>query len=98
VIRLVSASLPPSDLITRWWCCRSSVVPQATQNESFIANRYKTRGILPRASRKAHKNKGFLEPETFKGSPKLIGHRSISNTVVYTAVADKRIRNIWGKR
>jgi integrase len=27
-----------------------------------------------------------------------MGHRSISNTVVYTAVADKRIRNIWGKR
>jgi hypothetical protein len=22
---------------------------------------------------------------------------SIANTVVYTAVADKRIRNIWGK-
>jgi type 1 fimbriae regulatory protein FimB/type 1 fimbriae regulatory protein FimE len=27
-----------------------------------------------------------------------MGHRSISNTVVYTAVADKRIRNIWSKR
>src|SRR6516164_10828496 len=26
-----------------------------------------------------------------------VGHRSIANTVVYTAVADKRIRNIWGK-
>jgi type 1 fimbriae regulatory protein FimB/type 1 fimbriae regulatory protein FimE len=26
-----------------------------------------------------------------------IGHRSIANTVVYTAVADKSIRNIWGK-
>jgi integrase len=26
-----------------------------------------------------------------------MGHRSISNTVVYTAVADKRIRNIWSK-
>jgi hypothetical protein len=25
------------------------------------------------------------------------GHRSIANTVVYTAVADKRVRNIWGK-
>jgi hypothetical protein len=25
------------------------------------------------------------------------GHRSIANTVVYTAVADKRIRDIWGK-
>jgi hypothetical protein len=24
-----------------------------------------------------------------------MGHRSIANTVVYTAVADKRIRNIW---
>src|SRR5262249_14486085 len=24
-------------------------------------------------------------------------HRSIANTVIYTAVADKRIRNIWGK-
>ena len=24
-----------------------------------------------------------------------MGHRSISNTVIYTAVADKRIRNIW---
>ncbi len=28
---------------------------------------------------------------------KNMGHRSIANTVVYTAVADKRIRNIWGK-
>jgi type 1 fimbriae regulatory protein FimB/type 1 fimbriae regulatory protein FimE len=26
-----------------------------------------------------------------------MGHRSISNTVVYTAVADKRVRNIWRK-
>jgi hypothetical protein len=26
-----------------------------------------------------------------------MGHRSIANTVVYTAVADKRIGNIWGK-
>jgi len=26
-----------------------------------------------------------------------MGHRSIANTVVYTVVADKRIRNIWGK-
>ena len=26
-----------------------------------------------------------------------MGHRSIANTVVYTALADKRIRNIWGK-
>ena len=26
-----------------------------------------------------------------------MGHRSIANTVVYTAVADKRVRNIWGK-
>ena len=25
-----------------------------------------------------------------------MGHCSIANTVVYTAVADKRIRNIWG--
>jgi hypothetical protein len=24
-----------------------------------------------------------------------MGHRSIANTVVYIAVADKRIRNIW---
>jgi len=27
-----------------------------------------------------------------------MGHRSIANTVVYTSVADKRIRNIWSKR
>jgi hypothetical protein len=27
-----------------------------------------------------------------------MGHRSIANTVVYIAVADKRIRNIWGKQ
>jgi integrase len=27
-----------------------------------------------------------------------MGHRSISNTTVYTAVADKRIRNIWQAR
>jgi site-specific recombinase XerD len=26
-----------------------------------------------------------------------MGHRSIANTAIYTAVADKRIRNIWGK-
>jgi integrase len=26
-----------------------------------------------------------------------MGHRSIANTVIYTAVADKRIRNIWSK-
>ena len=26
-----------------------------------------------------------------------MGHRSISNTVIYTAVADKRVRSIWGK-
>jgi site-specific recombinase XerD len=26
-----------------------------------------------------------------------MGHRSIANTVIYTAVADKRLRNIWGK-
>ena len=25
-----------------------------------------------------------------------MGHRSIANTVVYAAVVDKRIRNIWG--
>ena len=34
-------------------------------------------------------NKGMLQA--------FMGHRSIANTVVYTAVADKRIRNIWGK-
>jgi integrase len=27
-----------------------------------------------------------------------MGHRSISNTTVYTAVADRRIRNIWAMR
>jgi len=27
----------------------------------------------------------------------LMGHRSIANTVIYTAVADKRVRNIWAK-
>jgi hypothetical protein len=27
-----------------------------------------------------------------------MGHRSIANTVVYTAVADKRIRNIWANK
>ena len=27
-----------------------------------------------------------------------MGHRSISNTVVYTAVADRRVRNIWQRR
>jgi integrase len=26
-----------------------------------------------------------------------MGHRSIANTVIYTAVADKRIRNIWSR-
>ena len=28
----------------------------------------------------------------------LMGHRNISNTVIYTAVADKRLRTIWRKR
>ena len=27
-----------------------------------------------------------------------MGHRNISNTVIYTAVADKRLRTIWRKR
>jgi type 1 fimbriae regulatory protein FimE len=27
-----------------------------------------------------------------------MGHRSISNTVIYTAVADKRVRTIWQRR
>ena len=27
-----------------------------------------------------------------------MGHRSISNTVIYTAVADKRVRNIWAAK
>ena len=27
-----------------------------------------------------------------------MGHRSIANTVIYTAVADKRLRNIWQNR
>jgi site-specific recombinase XerD len=27
-----------------------------------------------------------------------MGHRSISNTVIYTGVADKRVRTIWQKR
>jgi site-specific recombinase XerD len=26
-----------------------------------------------------------------------MNHRSIANTVIYTAVADKRVRNIWAK-
>jgi site-specific recombinase XerD len=26
-----------------------------------------------------------------------MGHRNIAITVIYTAVADKRIQNIWGK-
>jgi site-specific recombinase XerD len=26
-----------------------------------------------------------------------MGHRSIANTVIYTAVADKRIRHIWDR-
>jgi type 1 fimbriae regulatory protein FimB/type 1 fimbriae regulatory protein FimE len=26
-----------------------------------------------------------------------MGHRSIANTIIYTSIADKRIRNIWGK-
>jgi site-specific recombinase XerD len=37
------------------------------------------------------------EAEAVAVSRKLAGHRSIANTVVYTAVADKRIRNIWAK-
>ena len=28
----------------------------------------------------------------------LMGHKNISNTVIYTAVADKRLRTIWRKR
>jgi type 1 fimbriae regulatory protein FimB len=26
-----------------------------------------------------------------------MGHSSIANMVIYTAVSDKRIRNIWGR-
>jgi site-specific recombinase XerD len=26
-----------------------------------------------------------------------MGHRSIANTVIYTAVADKRLRRIWDR-
>ena len=26
-----------------------------------------------------------------------MGHRSIANTVIYTAVADKRLRHIWDR-
>ena len=26
-----------------------------------------------------------------------MGHGSIANTVIYTAISDKRIRNIWGR-
>jgi integrase len=35
-----------------------------------------------------------VDPRTLQA---FMGHRSIANTVVYTSVADKRIRNIWGK-
>ena len=35
--------------------------------------------------------------ESIRTLQAFMGHRSIANTVVYTAVADKRIRNIWGK-
>ena len=27
----------------------------------------------------------------------LMGHKNIANTVIYTAVADKRIRTIWDR-
>jgi type 1 fimbriae regulatory protein FimB len=27
----------------------------------------------------------------------MMGHRNIANTVVYTAVADRRVRNIWDR-
>jgi integrase len=37
--------------------------------------------------------RGF-DTRTLQG---FMGHRSIANTVIYTSVADKRIRNIWGK-
>jgi len=36
----------------------------------------------------------FIDTRTLQA---FMGHRSIANTVVYTAVADMRIRNIWGK-
>jgi site-specific recombinase XerD len=35
--------------------------------------------------------------ESIRTLQAFMGHRSIANAVVYTAVADKRIRNIWGK-
>ena len=35
--------------------------------------------------------------ESIQGRCDLTGHRSIANTVVYTSVADKRVRNIWAK-
>jgi len=34
---------------------------------------------------------------SFELKEAFMGHRSIANTVISTAVADKRVRNIWGK-
>jgi integrase len=45
--------------------------------------------VCPGRSRDRHKNAAGLHGPSFD--------RSIANTVVYTAVADKRIRTIWGK-
>jgi hypothetical protein len=39
----------------------------------------------------------LLRPAHAAALQAFMGHRSIANTVVYTAVADKRIGNIWGK-
>lgn len=49
------------------------------------------------------KNQGALQSATItrldtRTLQAFMGHRSIANTVVYTAVADKRVRNIWGEQ
>ena len=42
--------------------------------------------------------KGVLGATAGRGPVQaFMGHRSIANTVIYTAVADKRLRHIWDR-
>jgi hypothetical protein len=62
---------------------------QPTRSRSCPSKCAKDSGHFP-----AHR-RPWLDTRTLQA---FIGHRSIADTVVYTAVADKRIRNIWGKQ
>jgi hypothetical protein len=84
-----------SDMVIWWFCKRSDPVqPSALawqQNRSGSGPAWR---IATRYSRDCATPDALLDTRTLQA---FMGDRSIANTVIYTAVADKRIRNIWGK-